>query len=350
MTASKKRVRSMIVIILLLLVSFVGIVGTCSISIDTVKKAREDQIVDVRKRDFEVIWGSLQMYLNTSKTQTEKIANAIEADIRNSFDLDDLKERLDHNDPTADQELYEIIRKHIENVHFGGVSNNRNSIIVLEGYDNIVEDFLVDPKSRESDKQDIAISGRKLSDYLNTTYNKELFSSAMQKLRNHTSGIIAMEPYNYIDNDNHTLITEMSFIILESVYVEEGFEGLKNYQFLTPIYITDTGDIFGQQDIEHGVHQDTHKFVVIQTFNLYDQLVSIKPDIGDDDYLGRLDTRYSEVLNSLYILGTISIIMITIIIIYSFSLYNMIIDNNIELLRRIDDNSENNDSDNENDS
>ena len=354
MTSSKKRVRSMIVIILLLLVSFVGIVGTCSLSIDTVKKARESQIVDVRKRDFEVIWGTLQVYLDSSRTQTSKIANAIETDIKNSFDLDDLKNRLDSNDQSADQEIYAIIRKHIENVHFGGISNNRNSMIVLEGYDNIIEDFLVDPESRDPDKQDISISGKKLSDYFNTTYNKELFSSAMQKLRNHTSGIIAIEPYNYIDNDDHTLITEMSYTTLESVYVKEGFEGLKNYQFLTPIYITDTGDIFGQQDIEHGVHKDTHKFIVIQTFNLYDQLTYLKSDIGDDDYLSRIDSRYAEILNSLYILGTMAIIMITIIIIYSFSLYNMIIDSNIELLHRIDEDidseenqeSENNDEDN----
>ena len=132
MTTSKKRVRSMMIIILLMLVSFVGIVGTCTVSINTVKQAREEQIVDARKRDFETIWGVLQIYLNRSKTQTKEIANAIETEIKNTFDLDDLKERLDHNDPTADQEIYEIIRKHIENVHFGGVSNNRNSIIVLE--------------------------------------------------------------------------------------------------------------------------------------------------------------------------------------------------------------------------
>lgn len=337
MTTSKKRVRSMMIVILLMLVSFVGIVGTCTISINTVKQAREEQIVDVRKRDFETIWGILQMYLNKSKTQTEEIANAIETEIKNTGDLDNLKERLDHNDPTADQEIYEIIRKHIENVHFGGVSNNRNSIIVLEGYDTIIEDFLVDPDSRESDKQGIEVSGRKISDYISTTYNQDLFTSAMQKIRNHTSGIIAIEPYNYIDKEGHTLITEMSFTTLEGVYVKEGWEGLKNYQFLTPIYITDTGDIFGQQDIEHGIHQDTHKFIVIQTFNLYDQLNSVKSDIGDDDYIGRLDYRYSEILNSLYILGIISIIMIAIIIIYSFSLYNMIIDNNIEILQSVMD-------------
>ena len=122
------------------------------------------------------------------------------------------------------------------------------------------------------------------------------------------------------------MISEMNYTNLEKIYVEEGIEGLKNYQFLVPMYITDTGDIFGQQDIEHGVRQDTHKFIVIQTFNLYDQLTSVKPDIGDDDYLARMNARYDEMLNMLYILGTIAVIMITIIVIYSFSLYNLLLD------------------------
>lgn len=326
MANSKKRVKNLIIVILLLLVSFIGIIGTCNVAIDSIKNARENQIIDARKRDFETIWGALQIYLGRSKEQTKDIATSIENDIKQSFDLDDLEKGLNEDDPVYTQAVYDIIRNHIEGVHFGGLENNRNSMIVLEGYNTIIEDFLVDPDSRDESKSDIVISGENILDYKDTTYNKKLFSSAMQKIRNHTTGIIAIEPYNYIDNPDHNLIPEMNYTNLENVYVEEGIEGLKNYQFLVPMYITDTGDIFGQQDIEHGIRQDTHKFIVIQTFNLYDQLTSIKPDIGDDDYLARLNARYDEMLNMLYILGTVSVIMITIIVIYSFSLYNMLLD------------------------
>ena len=326
MANSKKRIRKLVIVILLLLVSFIGIIGTCNVAIRSVKDARQDQIIDARKRDFETIWGTLQMYLNRSKEQTKNIAMSIENDIKTSFDLTALEQGLDENDPEYNSAIYDIIISHICGVHFGGLENNRNSMIVLEGYDTIIEDFLVDPDSREEDKQDIVTSGRSLLDYKDTTYNIKLFSSAMQKIRNHTTGIIAIEPYNYIDNPDHNMISEMNYANLEKVYVEEGIVGLKNYQFLVPMYITDTGDIFGQQDIEHGVRQDTHKFIVIQTFNLYDQLTSVKPDIGDDDYLARMNARYDEMLNMLYILGTVAVIMITIIVIYSFSLYNILLD------------------------
>ena len=326
MLNSKKRVRKLIIVILILLVSFFGIFWTCKVAIDTVKAVKQEQIVDARKRDFETLYGALQSYLNGSRDQTKEIATAIEQDIKNTFNLADLEDGLDKEDPVYEEAVYDIIRSHIQGVHFGGIENNRNSMIVLEGYDTIVEDFFVDTQSRQDDKKDIKTNEHSLISYKDTTYNQKMFSTAMRKIRNHTTGIIAVEPYNYLNYEDHLLISDASYANLESVYVKEGFEGLRNYQFLVPIYITDNGDIFGQQDIEHGVRQDTHKFIIIQTFNLYDQLTSMKPDIGDDDYLSRMDSRYNEILNMLYILGLASVVMITIIVVYSFSLYNFLLE------------------------
>lgn len=328
MTSSKKRVRNFIIVILLLLSTFAGILGACNFAIVTIKDNREDQIIDARKRDFEVIWGTLQSYLNSSKSQTKEIATNIENDINETFDLNELKYGLDSNDPTYEKAVYDIIRNNIEGIHFGGIENNRNSMIVLEGYDTIMEDFLIDPQSRDDDKDSITTTGKSLLEYKDTTYNIKLFSTAVRKIRNHTTSIIAIEPYDYIDSEDHMLISEMNYENLESVYVKEGFIGLKNYQFLVPVYITDTGDIFGQQDIEHGIRQDNHKFIVIQTFNLFDQITSYRPDVGDDDYIHRINVRYDEILNVLYILGIISVCMITVIVIYSFTIYNMLIDKN----------------------
>lgn len=48
------------------------------------------------------------------------------------------------------------------------------------------------------------------------------------------------------------MITEMTYEQLKSVYVKEGITGLRNYQFLVPIYITDTGDIFGMMILLEG--------------------------------------------------------------------------------------------------
>ena len=126
-------------------------------------------------------------------------------------------------------------------------------------------------------------------------------------------------------------IKEATYNTLEEVYVNEGIDGLRNYQFLVPVYITDTGDIFGQADTVQGIKVDNHKFIVIQTFNLYDQLISYKPDFGDDDYLHRLNIRCDNILNSLYILGIVVCILIVFIILYFLSIYNALIEKNSQI-------------------
>ena len=106
---------------------------------------------------------------------------------------------------------------------------------------------------------------------------------------------------------------------------------------MVPVYITDTGDIFGQSDIVQGIHQDTHKFIIIQTFNLYDQIMSTKSDFGDDDYLGRLNSRYDRILNSLYILGIVVCALIALIIIYFLSIYNALITKDSQVIKILSD-------------
>ena len=68
----------------------------------------------------------------------------------------------------------------------------------------------------------------------------------------------------------------------------------------------------------------------------------MKPDIGDDDYISRINFRYDEVLNILYILGIVAVGMITIIIVYSFTIYNMLIDEKYNFFDRNNENINNN--------
>lgn len=330
---SKTKLNRYITVIILILVSFVMVLAMCNKSIGDVKLARDEQTVDVRKRDFEIVWNVLEMLHSQANSQTETVATNIEHQIRNSFDLDELQAKLDEDDPIYTEKLYKLISNCVSNVHLNDIQNNRNSMIVLEGYDTIVEDLLVDPDSREKGADIKDPNSNSLYKYRDTTYNKEMFDTAMRKIRNHSdSSIIAIEPYNYISsNKDHQKIKEATYNTLEEVYVNEGIDGLRNYQFLVPVYITDTGDIFGQADTVQGIKVDNHKFIVIQTFNLYDQLISYKPDFGDDDYLHRLNIRCDNILNSLYILGIVVCILIVFIILYFLSIYNALIEKNSQI-------------------
>lgn len=320
----KSKINRFVSIILLTLASFIIILTVCDNAILSIKNSRAAAIEDVKKRDFATVWMSILNYMEDAEKQTSGVATNIENDIKATFDLQDLQYKLDSGDKEARTKLSEIFRKNIDEVYVGDVNNNRNSIIILEGYDSIVEDLFVDPESREEGAVIKNPSSPTLSQYQNTTYNKELFTSAVRKIRTHTDKIIAIEPYNYIKGE-HEKIPEMNYHNLERVYINEGVQGLRNYQFLVPVYITDSGDIFGQKDIENGVPQENHKFIVIQTFNIYDQIMFNSPEFGDDDYIGRINTRYDRILNSLYIMGIIICTLIVFIIVYFFSLYNILI-------------------------
>lgn len=335
---SRTKLNRYATVIILILISFVIILTLCNNTINNVKDAKEAQIVDVRKRDFEVVWGILEALQQQANANTEALASTIETQIKENFDLDELKEKLDANDPAYTKELYQLFSNAVKDVHFGKVNNNRNAIIVLEGYDTIVEDLFVDPDSR-ADGIEVDDTSNTLSKYRDSTYNKAMFDTAIRKIRNHTdSSLIVMEPYNYINPDlPHEKLREADYASLERVYVNEGFNGLRNYQFMVPVYITDTGDIFGQSDIVQGIHQDTHKFIIIQTFNLYDQIMSTKSDFGDDDYLGRLNSRYDRILNSLYILGIVVCALIALIIIYFLSIYNALITKDSQVIKILSD-------------
>lgn len=320
----RSKIDRLISIILLTLASFIIILTVCDNAILSIKNSRAAAIEDVKKRDFDTVWMSILNYMEDAEKQTSSVATNIENDIRANFDLKDLQTKLDNGDVEAREKLSEIFRENIDGVYIGEVNNNRNSIIILEGYDSIVEDLFVDPESREEGAVIENPSSPTLSQYQNTTYNKELFTSAVRKIRTHTDKIIAIEPYNYIKGE-HEKIHEMNYHNLERVYINEGVQGLRNYQFLVPVYITDSGDIFGQKDIENGVPQENHKFIVIQTFNIYDQIMFNSPEFGDDDYIGRINARYDRILNSLYIMGIIICTLIVFIIVYFFSLYNILI-------------------------
>ena len=338
---NKKKIANYMIAIALMLVSFVIVLAVCDNSIIQVKTAKENSIIEVKKRDFEAIWAYVVSLSDAAEKQASQVASNIEFDIKKEFtNLDELEQGLNSNNKVYVDKLSEIIRKNIDNVHLGNIKNNRNSMIVLQRYDLIVEDLLVDPDSREKGKEIKDESSNSIMKYRDTTYNVRMFDNAIRRIRNHTDQIIAIEPYNYINDKNHEKINEMNFQNLERVYINEGFEGLRNYQFLIPVYITDTGDIFGQKDIVNGVRQDNHKFIVIQTFNLYDQIIELNPEVGDDDYLRRITTRYDAILTSLYILGLVACVIIVAVVLYFFSLYNIILSKTNEIDKINNTNSE----------
>ena len=284
-------------------------------TIQYVKQTQETAIESVKEEQFETIYTYLTELRDYSSTNVSVVAKNIEEDIRSDVDMDQLKFDMDNN--TMNEELYNILKSNISDQYLNGINNYRNGIFVADS-NGIRQDWCYTRSSNSS---------RDWGNEINRSYNKELEKDAIDKILNHSKDLIATEQINTAHLNNHRLITEMNKDMLKEIYMQEGLNGFRNYQFLIPAYITEQGDVFGQQDIVGGIKNKTHKIIIIQEFNLYDQIIHNRPDLANTNGIDKLSLLYTTTLNWLYILGCLYVICIILSLIYISSIYNSYIEN-----------------------
>lgn len=317
--SKKNPIRKMAIFIASILLIFGAAILLYSAVLSSVKNAKQSAMDQAKDTKFDLIWTQLQLSLEESYANAEIIAEHIERDIKTEFDLTDLKDALDTNDADAYQRLSKLVAKNIERISLNDIDNHRNSVMVMTGDGIILEDYTIDLSTKIP-------AGDNFNKYLDTSYNKELFLDALRKLKIHSEYIIAIENIDYTGNDDHIKVSDVNRNTLKQVFDAEGLAGLQNYEFMTPVYITDTGDIFGTKDIIGGIPQENHKFVIVQTFNLYDQIIRNDHEYADNDYEDSIIERYDDVLVMLYIFGIILVVAIAACILYMMALYNFITD------------------------
>lgn len=317
-TNNTRRKRRYMMVIITILVAFTSSLFLYNYAIDYTKQVEKETITQAENAEFDKIWDHLQNLLSLANLNASNASSDIERDIKSEFkDLNKLKVALDKKDPECEQQIHDIFARHTEGNYLNGIDNKRNAFLILSGDGWIKEDYTVDPNTDED-----VYSNKQFAKYLDSTYNKELFKTALFQIRNHSNSIIAIEPVDPETKD-HIMIDEISYSNLKKIYENEGIYGLRSYEFLVPVYITDTGDIFGQKDIIAGEPQQNHKFIIIQTFNLYDQIIKGHPTYQDKVYKKQIAIRYNQMINVLHILGIVICVSIIVSILYIFSLYNV---------------------------
>lgn len=317
--SKKNPIRKMAIFIASILLIFGAAILLYSAVLSSVKNAKQSAMDQAKDTKFDLIWTQLQLSLEESYANAEIVAEHIERDIKTEFDLTDLKDALDTNDADAYQRLSKLVAKNIERISLNDIDNHRNSVMVMTRDGIILEDYTIDLSTKIP-------AGDNFNKYLDTSYNKELFLDALRKLKIQSEYIIAIENIDYTGNDDHIKVSDVNRNTLKQVFDAEGLAGLQNYEFMTPVYITDTGDIFGTKDIIGGIPQENHKFVIVQTFNLYDQIIRNDHEYADNDYEDSIIERYDDVLVMLYIFGIILVVAIAACILYMMALYNFITD------------------------
>lgn len=114
-------------------------------------------------------------------------------------------------------------------------------------------------------------------------YNTILAEKAIDAIRDmnvEKNDFIFWEMRHNSGQKDHTLLTSMNIDNLLDVYYKEGLNSLKGYELLVPVYITNSGDIFGTKDTNSiGEKINNYKIIVIQRINVYDALIDYKSDL-----------------------------------------------------------------------
>lgn len=278
--------------------------------VDVIKTCKQNAIDMNYDNSFERVYSELLILKDQASDNCARITKDIEEDLRS---LDMLKLREDFDNGVINADVYEIIEKHIRGVSLNDINNYKNGIIVMT-QNGVLEDYNYERATSQK--------VRNWESEIDKSWNKKLEQDAINKILNHASDKLIATEKNDLGKD-HIKIDEMTKNNLKKVFMEEGMDGLRNYQFKVASYITETGDIFGQEDIVHGIRHDTHKIIVVQEFNLYDQLSGISPEVfNDNDQLLEIERRYSHILSITYIMGLFFLASVIILLFYFSHMYN----------------------------
>lgn len=281
--------------------------------IEDVKNTQEATIYKYKSEQFEKVWDILcNKLIIDAHTNIKTAADSIESSMQ-SLDMDKLKSDLDSGIYTDD--IIEIFKSNLENISLNSIDNGKNNTLVMSN-DKIILNYSYYAYPNTANDTHL------FSSIITSGYNKELGQDAINKIYQQSDNIICAELMKS-NNKNHIAISSATKENFKKVYMEEGLDGFRNYQFFVPVYITEKGDIFGQDDIVYGERLDVnHKFIIIQEFNLYDQLLSGYPEYFDESFLSEIEYHYEITLRNLYTLGIFFVIFLVITLFEFISVYN----------------------------
>ena len=267
-------------------------------------------------------WDIIEMYIKelyrSLSYEMDDLSVDIEQKIIDTYDdLDVLKEELDLKDYSG---LYKVVSPLIKDLYLSNIKNDRNDIFVATN-DGIIADFSLSqiPYWDETTTSNPTILS--WQQYIDTSSNSDLTKESVNLILDQVNCIIFNERFN--TNGDHMIILQPYLSEMKKVYIEEGIDSLRNYTFLVPSYITDDGDIFGNIDIEHGYRYTTYKIIIVQEFNIFDQLKNNYPNVINENRYESIDNMFLQKLTTGNIIGLLIIAELFASIILSCKLFNL---------------------------
>jgi hypothetical protein len=197
-----------------------------------------------------------------------------------------------------------------QNVYFTYIRNANNDIFICD------KNYIIANYSQKNDKDVYAyIPWKDVSLYQNTP---DLSGDALAELLDEEDP----QPVTY-RNDG----SGKSYTILEvkELYLSEGIEAFKNINILVPVYITT--DLRGHYSMDYmddypESASTKYRAIIVQEFNIYDQLIAMEPEVENAYSVGFSDEELSGISIALYLSGfclLLGIILFIAIIIWIFN-------------------------------
>ena len=258
MNKSKKEISTVGVIITLLLITFFYLTyEEYEYTYQTEQRIQESYDIAITELNTS-IYKSLK---RESELKATKVAKEIRVELLKQYGDDLSKFAKEYDYLEEDSILMTTIDNviHSEENRFFHIETDANDMFVLSN-NGVVSD-----KS-----QDCSTFGstREYADEISMHFNKKLAEQAVDAMLLGNESDIFWRFRNTTFDKN---------IRLDKMNIEEALKlplkDLKDYEFLSVTYIDKYVDILGRQDVtSKGIKQDTRKLIVVQGFNLYEQI------------------------------------------------------------------------------
>ena len=247
-----------------------------SIQDERSRASHEVQQIDARK--WDMIENIIEENEQKARIQADGVKVKIMSDLLTVYDG---RMNILHDDLAAksNSPAFKILNNDISGIYLNKDSEN-NRIFVANKTGILADRGYVSSTKRSRD-WDAEIKSK---------LNSELASKAVSMILTKNKEMIYWK-HDLIQNDNNSgTESDPSMEALKRAYANFGLDGLKNYNILVPVYITNDGDIFDIPDVDlHGKGNNNDKIIVIQEFSIYDAVQNHKDD------LERYDTYSKDV-------------------------------------------------------
>lgn len=268
---NKPKILGFISIIISLGLVYAG--GLTMFNLKQIDIVKEQRVENAQKAYWSFINGILSENLDKANIQAGFLRDNIQQQILSDYanNMNQLKKDIDN--PTNESKLSKILSENLDDVYLNNKSDNDDLFVIsLHNPSGIIYDKSIN-RSKNGQVGTWVVER-------SIHFNKILFDDAINKIIKQSNEKPIFWEFLVPKNPNHINIKYADNQELEKVFNTEGVEGLKTYEFLNPQYINaNKTDIFGETDVSNtGQLTNNYKLVIVQGFNLYDELMNKHKD------------------------------------------------------------------------